>query len=200
MEKLEIKIIHFGEAINIIFEKNNNPIIETISELGGSMNAWCLTYKVVPQMQDFKHGESYLASIMMILPDVIYGENSFTEKASLDTWLQNILNMSYGPGFNIFAETYYNFGWYGGVAFSIILGLFFGKIFNLQNKDIQKNELLKLLSLIFLFNSLEIARYPFHSTIRNIVYIYIFPYILINILYKKRINNKNSVQNNSLET
>lgn len=173
------------ETVDLIFEGNNSPIIETISELGGTMNAWCLTDKVVPSVQDFKHGESYLASIIMIIPKVFLGGYSFASKAALDTWLQNILNMSYGPGFNIFAETYYNFGWYGGIAFSIILGLFFGKMLNLKSKDIQKNELLKILSFIFLFNSLTIARFPFHSTIRNIVYLYVIPYLLIMLIYNK---------------
>lgn len=177
------------ESILMIFT-NSNPIAETIEELGGTMNAWCLTDSVVPEYQDFKYGESYLASFLMVIPSSFLGGYSFASKAALDIWLQNTLNMSYGPGFNIFAETYYNFGWYGGIAFAFILGAFFGKMFNLRNKDKQKSELFKLLSLIFLFNSLLIARLPFHSTIRNIFYMYILVYIMINLVHNYRLKRR----------
>ena len=189
--KTRSKINSIEESIAMVFT-NSNPIIETIEELGGTMNAWCLTDSVVPEYQDFKYGESYLASFLMIIPSSFLGGYSFASKAALDIWLQDTLNMSYGPGFNIFAETYYNFGWYGGIAFAFILGVFFGKMFNLKNKDKQKNELFKLLSLIFLFNSLLIARLPFHSTIRNIFYMYILIYIMINLLYNYRLKRRMS--------
>lgn len=167
-----------------------NPITDTIAELGATMNAWCLTDKIVPAIQDFKYGESYLASFLMVIPSVFLGGQSFAPKAALDIWLQNILNLSYGPGFNIFAETYYNFGWYGGIAFSLILGMFFGKMFRLKNKDKQKNEVFKILSLIFLYNSLIIARFPFHNIIRNIVYMYIAIYWAIILVYNYKIKRR----------
>lgn len=178
------------ESVTAIISGENNPIVQTIAELGSTMNAWCLTDKAVPDRVDFKYGESYLASFMMIIPSTFLGGYSFAPKAALDIWLQDIWNLSYGPGFNIFAETYYNFGWYGGIAFALILGIFFGKMFNLKNKDKQKNELFRLLSLIFLFNSLIIARFPFHSTIRNIFYMYILIYIMIILVYNYKMKRR----------
>ncbi len=177
-------------VISTIISGENNPIVQTVAELGSTMNAWCLTDKAVPDIVDFKYGESYLASFMMIIPSTFLGGYSFATKAALDIWLQDIWNLSYGPGFNIFAETYYNFGWYGGIAFALVLGMFFGKMFNLKNKDKQKNELFKILSLIFLFNSLIIARFPFHSTIRNIFYMYILVYIMIILVYNYKMKRR----------
>lgn len=173
-----------------VFNNDNSPVIQTVAELGATMNAWCLTDRAVPSLQDFKYGESYLASFGMVVPSVFLGGYSFANKAALDIWLQDIWDMSYGPGFNIFAETYYNFGWSGGIAFALVLGVFFGKMFNLRNKDKQRNELLKILSLVFLFNSLIIARFPFHSTIRNIFYMYILIYIMIILLYNYKIKRR----------
>lgn len=187
--KIRSKINTMEQAISMIFI-NSNPVVETIEELGGTMNAWCLTDSVVPERQDFKYGESYVASFLMVIPSTFLGGYSFAPKAALDIWLQDILDMSYGPGFNIFAETYYNFGWYGGIAFAFILGIFFGKMFNIKSKDKEKNEIFKLLSLIFLFNSLLIPRLPFHSTIRNIFYMYILVYIMIILRYNHNIKRR----------
>lgn len=184
------RAVELDESISTIISGESNPIVQTIAELGATMNAWCLTDKAVPDMEDFKYGESYLSSFMMIIPSTFLGGYSFAPKAALDIWLQDIWNLSYGPGFNIFAETYYNFGWYGGIAFALILGIFFGKMFNLKNKDKQKNELCKILSLIFLFNSLIIARFPFHSTIRNIFYMYILIYIMIILVYNYKMKRR----------
>lgn len=176
-----------------VINNENNPIIQTISELGATMNAWCLTDKAVPSKQDFKYGESYISSIGMIIPSFLLGGYSFADNAALDIWLQNIWNMSYGPGFNIFAETYYNFGWYIGIGFSFVLGLFYGKVFNLKSKNENKNALLSILSMIFLYNSMLIARFPFHSTIRNLFYMYLLIYLAIILLY----NYKNKGEKNN---
>lgn len=166
-----------------ITDSENNFLIKTISELGYTMHSFILTDQVVPEIIDYKHGESYIASILMLIPSQLLGGYSFAEKAALDTWLQNIHQMSYGPGYSIIAETYYNFGFYGGMCFTSILGYFFTKMFNLTSQNNNKKELLKILSLIFLYNSLIVVRFPFHSTPRNIFYMYIIPYFLINSIY-----------------
>lgn len=171
----------------------SNFVIKTISELGYTMHAFVLTEEVVPSLINYKYGESYMASVLMLIPSQLMGGYSFASKAALDTWLQNIHNMSYGPGFSIIAETYYNFGYYGGILFATVIGYIFSKLFNLRSKDNNKKILLKLLSLIFLYNSLIVARFPFHNTVRNIVYMYVMPYLAIIVIYntiKKRGDKK----------
>lgn len=168
---------------NTIQNKENNFFVKTISELGYTMHSFILTRQVVPSVEKYKYGESYFASLMMILPKQIFGGYSFADKAALDIWLQKIHNLSYGPGYSLVAETYYNFGFVGGVIFSAVLGYFFTIMFNLKNKSDDKSALLRLLSLIFLYNSLIVARFPFHSIPRNIVYMFIIPYFCINLIY-----------------
>lgn len=162
-----------------------NFLIQTISELGYTVHSFVLTERAIPSIEPHRHGESYFASFMMIFPSFLFGGYSFANKAALDIWLQKIHNMSYGPGFSLTAETYYNFGWYGGMFATFFIGLFFSKIFNIQSKNNNKSILLKLLSLIFLFNSLLLVRFPFHSVPRNILYMFVIPYVLIMIDYGK---------------
>ena len=175
-----------------IMSSESNFVVKTISELGYTMNAFILTDKVVPDVVNYKYGESYLASILMLIPSQLMGGYSFASKAALDIWLQDIHKMPYGPGFSIVAETYYNFGYYGGIVFTLLIGIVFYKLLNMYSKDKNKNFLLRLLSLVFLYNSLIIARFPFHNTIRNIVYMYLVPYLVIIIIYNtiKRKGNK----------
>ena len=163
-----------------------NFLVQTISELGYTVHSFVLTERVVPSVSAHKYGESYFASVMMIVPSFIFGGYSFANKAALDIWLQKIHNMSYGPGFSLIAETYYNFGWYGGIISTFFLGLFFSKMFNINSKNKNKSILLKLLSLIFLYNSLLLVRFPFHSVPRNIFYMFLIPYVLIMIDYGKK--------------
>lgn len=166
-------------------DEDKNLIISAISELGGTTYAFILTKRAIPALTGFKLGQSYIASFFMIIPSQLLGGFSFAKYAALDIWLQNIHKMTYGPGFSITAETYYNFGWMGGIVFSYFLGLFFTKMFNMKSVNQNKNEVLRLLSLIFLYNSIIVARFPFHNTIRNIVYIYIIPYLLIMFFYRR---------------
>ena len=184
-------ISDFGDIfLDSITNSDNNLIISSISELGGTMNAFILTKRAVPTMEGFHYGISYLASIAMIIPSQLMGGFSFAQYAALDIWLQDIHKMSYGPGFSITAETYYNFGWIGGIAFTFLIGLFFSKILNLKSNDNDKNEVLRLLSVIFLYNSIIVARFPFHNTVRNIVYLFIIPYLIIMTIYSRKCRNQ----------
>ena len=178
---------NIDSLINIVeenlFDSEENFVIKTISELGYTMHAYILTDMLVPTTVNYKYGESYISSFIMLIPSQLTFGYSFAEKAALDTWLQKSHKLSYGPGYSIIAETYYNFGYTGGMIFAIVLGMFYSYFLNLKSKDSNKNELLRLLSLIFLFNSLIAARFPFHSTPRNIFYMLVIPYLLVNIIY-----------------
>ena len=176
---------------NTILHNDNNFIVQTISELGYTMHSFILTKEIIPIRENYKYGESYIASLLMIIPSKLLGGYSFATKAALDIWLQSTLKMSYGPGYSLLAETYYNFGWHFGMIFSLVLGIFFTSFFDMSSKDNNKYILLRLLSLIFLYNSLILGRFPFHSTIRNLIYMYLLPYILVYMAYNrnKKITN-----------
>lgn len=178
--KVENKNVNsFIETTSEVAFGKDNFMIETLSELGYSAHSFILTKRVVPEVQSFKYGESYFASFMMIIPSFLTGGYSFAYNAALDIWLQKIHSMSYGPGFSLLAETYYNFGWNIGIVFFAVFGVMFTKLFHVYSENKTKQEILKLFSLIFLYNSLLLARFPFHSVPRNILYMFVIPYLLI---------------------
>lgn len=157
---------------------SSNPIVSTIAELGYSMHSWILTYGIVPGKYSFGFGISYFSSFMMILPSFLYGGYSFANNAALDSWLQRVTGMEYGPGFNIFAETYYNFGWIGGIFCAFLLGLIFAKIFNFNFKDKLLDKLFRPFLLIFFYSIILLPRFPFILVVRNLVYLVVVPFAL----------------------
>jgi len=175
----------FTSVITEVLCSDTNPIVSAISELGYTMHPWILTQRIVPLSKNYAYGESYIASVLMLIPRIFLGGHSFASKAALDIWLQSTLNMPYGPGYSLFAETYYNFGWYFGILASFVLGAFFSKMFNVTSKNREHAIIKRLLALIFLYNSLILARFPFHSTVRNLVYLGVIPYLGILILANK---------------
>ena len=176
----------FSDAINTAFaDPENSFMVKTISELGYSIHPIILTKQLVPSVEGYHYGESYISDFLMIIPSFLMGGYSFAPKAALDIWLQDSLNMSYGPGYSLFAETYYNFGEVFGILFSLVLGYFFALLFDMDRR-FSNNKIIPIFTLIFLYNSAIIIRFPMHATIRNLVYMYAIPYLLIKIIYERR--------------
>lgn len=179
-----------GSLIQTMKEsKQNNFIVETVEELGSTMYAFILTQRTVPLKQDFKYGESYMASVLMLIPSQLLGGVSFAEKAALDTWLQNITFLPYGPGFSIVSELYYNFGQIGTVM-GFFIGALYSIVFNLKVKENEYNKVFTIFKIIFLYLNMLAGRYPFHSTLRHLFFIVIVPYLAIVLIYNHKFKNK----------
>ena len=106
-----------------------NPLIDTLNTIGGTLFPLVKVTELVPAGAPFAHGGSYASSVIGLIPDALLSEtlrefvaDSFYARPAV--WLQDRLDMSYGPGYTPFAEAYLNFGFTGGiVALSIFGGL-----------------------------------------------------------------------------
>lgn len=131
-----------GILESIQYIKTENPVISTINELGGSMAPLLYTIKAIPEFEGYKYGESYLASISSIVPNIFnfMGEvHPAAEKSHLAQWLMGFYNMPQGPGFSMISESYYNWGYFGGII-HIFWGILFGVLLKIDGKSIiQKN-------------------------------------------------------------
>jgi len=172
-------IVFFNLVINNIGK--DNFIITFINELGYSIYPIIKTMQIVPQIQEISYGFSYLSSLLAIIPKLFLGGFSFAKYAALDIWLMNVLNLNYGPGFSLIAETYYNFGWFGLILMNI-WGKVFVRIFSNKfegDKAIVKNALIA----IMLYYLLMTTRFPLLLTIRSVFYGVIIPILMINTLF-----------------
>lgn len=143
--------------------------------------------RLVPQSINLKLGQSYIASFLARVPSVLLGGYSLTKYANLSQWLMETLNMSYGPGFSMHAEAYYNFGLLG-IPFMFFIGWFYSKL--ISNNFIKgpmkkyKNVLSTIAFYLFAMN----IRDSMYLTIRNEVFIVLLPILIIYLVYNTQKN------------
>ncbi|WP_366161294.1 O-antigen polysaccharide polymerase Wzy [Bacillus infantis] len=170
----------FLEILKLMYK--DNLYVDIIGELGSSMQPWLLTYDLIPENYSFKLGQSFIASFLAVIPSVLLGGHSFTEYTHLSGWLMEVNNMSYGPGFSLLAESYYNFAWFGAV-FMFVIGWF---IFKLISNNMLRGKILRYknaFSAIALYLFITIARSSLYLGVRKEVYSIILPILAIMILY-----------------
>lgn len=186
----------FSEFFNIVINaiSKENFIVAFINELGYSIYPLIETMQIVPQVKGFSYGFSYLSSLLAITPKLFLGGFSFANYAALDIWLMNILNLNYGPGYSLIAETYYNFGWFG-LILMMIWGNGLVQIFSNKfkgDKAIVKNAIIA----VMIYYLLMTARSPLLLTFRNVFYGVMIPTLMINIIFgatkKRKIKNVSS--------
>lgn len=128
--------VHSGEVNRIqnafMFAISHNIVTETLVELGGSISPLIHCMRLF-ERETLRLGQSYLYSLLIIVPNIgqILGpiHPGAVYSSLLATWLMEQLELPYGPGFSIVAETYYNFGWIGPLFF-VVWAYLFVQLFN----------------------------------------------------------------------
>lgn len=165
-----------------LFNFNNNAIVKTINEFGFNIFSLHHTMLLIPSTKFYSLGYTYFASIMAIIPSALMGGFSFSTAAGLPDWLKTSLNMDYGPGYSILAESFYNFGYFGIFAMFII-GILAGKLVSNRfkgDKKIVKNGIIAIIIYLNIF----IARDTFLMVFRKMFYTLVIPLLLVWFFYK----------------
>ncbi|MGL4739214.1 MAG: O-antigen polysaccharide polymerase Wzy [Sarcina sp.] len=173
--------ITFSQYLN-----NYNPFWTFIGNMGFSQFPLVKTMELIPTQYAFRYGLSYLAAFVAVIPSILMFGFSMTKEAALSQWLMHTLNMTYGPGYSLVAETYYNFGYFG-ILFTPILGIIFSKFTFSLNEKLEKTLLTVPFVAIFLSIAIMSTRGSVYLLIRNIFYLIIVPKILIYILYRSKL-------------
>ena len=168
---------------------SSNAFYSALSEMGGSMYPMITTMTLVPDRYDYKYGSSYFYSLTSVIPNLGFWDlHPAMKYGNMNDWLQDAMDLNYGPGFSIVAEAYINFGSLGFLMM-LVLGYCFGLIFNINIRD-KYNPLLLVLSFVFCFLIIKTVRNSFLATVRSVFY-YILPiYLIVVYMYKGRINRK----------
>lgn len=142
-------------------------IRDTLLSMGWSAFPTVKTMQLIPSQIGYHYGESYFFAALSVIPNVIGGTHISVAYAGLPLWLQNTLQMSYGPGYSMPAEAYYNFGWLGILAMPFI-----GKIISWILDERNKTEsALRLFVMMASFSLLfSIPRREMLTAIRNTTY------------------------------
>lgn len=168
--------------ISLFFNLESNQVFEVLREFGFNIFSLHYTIKLIPHVKFYSLGYTYFASIMAIIPSLFMGGFSFSDAAALPEWLMHTLNMDYGPGYSILAESYYNFGFFGIFAMLFLGYLLFKVLFNDKKGD--WGIINTAFIATFLYTNLFIARDTSLFIFRKLFYLIIIPTFIIKLLYK----------------
>lgn len=168
----------------------NNPVFESIGEMGGSMFPLLEVMNLVSSNQiDIKYGLTYISSIFAVFPSFMVG--NLLPRESLANWLMLTLNMNYGPGFSLLAEAFLNFKWLGAL-FMFGIGFAISKLLSPQQKDTDYNILKKTLVCSFLYFIITIGRGETLLLVRYAMLFYFLPLFMIHLIASYLNNFKTS--------
>lgn len=171
----------------------SNVIGSFIGELGWNLSSICWTMNLVPSQYAFRHGKSYLASFLSWIPSSFFGgkgSHPTVIYANLGDWLQRTLNMSYGPGYTMVAESYINFGWYGIIAM-FVLGIIVAKFIAKIRKENSDDDILgATFQIVFIMTIMKSLVRSSFSTAFRIFFFNVLPlYILVSLITNKKAKN-----------
>lgn len=177
--------LSFKTIVDALSGKNSfiNMTRETFISMGWSGFPLVKTMKLIPEVYDYHYGQSYFFALLAVIPNVFGGTHIAVQYAGLPAWLMKVLNMSYGPGYSMSAEAYYNFGWFGMLVM-IPLGMLINK---LLGERFNKDNLLIIFAKIGLFVVLfSVPRREMLTAIRSSVYYVGFLYFMVWLLHRPR--------------
>lgn len=159
--------------------RGSNLILSSMAEFGTTITTLLVAMKYIPGQYPFAGGITYLASAVVILPDVL----------GVFSWLQPFISFSgmltklhTGLGGSFIAEAYFNYGNNGFYIMSItgvIIGIFATKLDCATEKS--KNSLSYVWASLLFFSSLMYIRDQLYSITSGLLQYMIYPWILYYI-------------------
>jgi len=174
-----------------LFLSIHNPAIQSVSEMGGSMQTVAYTLELVPSVRPFDLGTGYLYALLTVVPNVAWDVHPTVARGLAANWLvwtvaPGRAATGGGFGFSFIAEAYLNFGWVGS---PVILGLIgfslAGAVFRVQRRrDPTHMAALASYSAFFLI----FARGESATVIRPLLWYALLPYLLVRLLAQLRLH------------
>ena len=164
-----------------------------IEEMGFNFTSLCFVMDYIPSTSDFRLGLSYLVAIVLLIPKT-FGLSAIYPKLQSylgETWLWNSNNLygreflSFGVGFSVIAESYYNFAW-AGILVMIPLALIITHFLRERNVDSPWSLYVRLALMLSFFT---VPRRQFQSVVKGLEYSIFFMaiYLIAFILIKKNV-------------
>lgn len=155
-----------------------------LGEFGGTMQIWLRLQHIVPDMSNYGFGFSYLAAVLACIPSFFFGGYSFAHDANLSQWITSVEKSSYGLGFSMYGECYYNFGWFGAI-FVLFVGLIIFVFLSgkwIPDKIKQYKNVLITIALYFFATE---GRGDVYLGVRSILFCIVFPAIFVYMSEKR---------------
>ena len=172
-----MKLYGFVEAV---FSLDNNIILGTLDEFGGTIYTVTIAIKEIPSNIDFNFGMSYIESLATIGINI----GGILDYVNYDIEFTRQLLTRYTFGGSYIGELYYNFGYFG-VFFSSLIGLFVAKCSSYLENAMKSNDILSIgIGIMMMYSILIWTRSYCNILVRNIVWA-VFLIYLVKLFFKK---------------
>ena len=167
----------------------SNPVFETVTEMGKSLQTVVYTEQLVPSSYPYRYGYTYLMNLTTVIPNLVWDKHPAEVYGSLGRWLTKIVDYQFWEfggalGYSCVAEAYINFGYPGIVIIAFLLGYI---LMLIENKVDSRNMPMYYAALcVVAINLTSYARGEFADVVRSI-----FWYMLIPLLMYKFMKPKN---------
>lgn len=167
-------------------------LFAALEEMGFNFTSLCFVMDYIPAREEFRWGISYLIAIVLLIPKTLGLGVIYPQLQSYlgETWLYNANSyygrdyLSFGVGFSMIAESYYNFSW-AGILVMIPLGLIITWFIKEKRTDTPWNLYIRL---ALMLNFFTVPRRQFQSVVKGLEYSVFFMGIYIMLyIYGRRL-------------
>lgn len=169
-----------------------NLLFSALEEMGFNFTSLCFVMDYIPSRTSYRLGMSYIVALILLIPKSL-GLGSIYPKLQAylgETWLWNANNLygrkflSFGVGFSVIAESYYNFSWAGIVVIIPLAGI----ITHFLKEKKNENAWSLYVRLVLMLSFFTVPRRQFQSVIKAIEYSVFFMalYLLVYIGTKRK--------------
>lgn len=166
----------------------DNPAIAIIDEMGTSMNTTAYTMQLVPGVQDYLYGSSYLYGMTTFIPNIFWDIHPGILHGSLSRWLTLTVDPAKfysgaGFGYSFIAESYANFGWYATPFFMMVTGFVIAYISRRLSHDGYPERIVIMaicFSIVIFWVRQDITIFS-----RHLFYTILFPYLLFRLIRRE---------------
>ncbi len=168
-----------------VYSSIDNPIIASLSEMGGSMITVAYTLLIFPRDKDFQLGADYFYAILTIIPNIFGKLHPTVARGLPNNWLTEQINPYIASihgsyGFSLIAEAYQNFGWVGAPIALGVIGFLFAKFMLWADQSCDPAKIAMVASFLSFF--LFYARAESALMVRPLIWYSIIPYLCVRAL------------------
>jgi hypothetical protein len=191
-----LRILPAGERTSLsawqtTYAEIDNPALEVVREMGGSMATIAHTIALVPDMRDYEYGATYGYALSTLMPNLFWkvhpGVVNSPSKWLVETVSPETAQTGGGFGYSLVAEGYLNFGFLGSAVPMLLLGWGIGTLS--RRSEMESSHLMLCFIALALLPLLIYARAEAGNALRGVVWYGGIPYILVKH-WPKRGNSK----------
>jgi oligosaccharide repeat unit polymerase len=167
----------------------DNPLVASVSEMGGSMETIAHTLTLVPATRDYEMGVGYAYAVSTLFPNLFWKIHPAIAHELPSTWLTwqvdpYTASQGGGLGFSFIAEAYLNFGYLGVPILLFFGGYLLARLVRWADRGIRPDRVAFVATAACF--AIFLARAELAVVLRGVIWYSIAPYLATVWLARRR--------------